>query len=77
MRGSDGNSIPIYVDPIGLQEAERTMASTVLIDLEGVELKTNFCLRLKQLGLAYSIRDGLLQITSEEMRSHQSIRILS
>ena len=66
MRGSDGNSIPIYVDPIGLQEAERTMASTVLIDLEGVALKTSLRLCLKQLGLAYSIRDGLLQITSEE-----------
>jgi hypothetical protein len=31
--------IPIYVDPLGLQEAERNLWSTVSIDLEGVPLK--------------------------------------
>ena len=30
------SGIPIYVDPLGLQEAEKTMKSTVTIDLEGV-----------------------------------------
>jgi hypothetical protein len=65
-RGPNGKGIPIYVDPIGLQEAERTMTSTVVIDLEGVALKTTLRLCLKQLGLSYAIRDGLLMITSEE-----------
>jgi hypothetical protein len=65
-RGQDGKSIPIYVDPIGLQEAERSVTSVVLIDLEGVPLKTSLRLCLKQLGLLYSIRDGLLLISSEE-----------
>jgi hypothetical protein len=65
-RGLDGRGIPIYVDPIGLQEAERSMTSTVAIDLEGVPLKTTLRLCLKQLGLMYNIRDGLLLITSEE-----------
>ena len=32
--------IPIYVDPLVLQEAERSLDSTVSIDLEGVPLKT-------------------------------------
>ena len=34
------SGIPIYVDPLGLQEAERSLNSTVTIDLEGVPLKT-------------------------------------
>ena len=42
------------------------MTSTVVIDLEGVALKTSLRLCLKQLGLAYNIRDGVLLITSEE-----------
>ena len=29
------DGIPIYVDPLGLQEAEKTTASTVTIDLRG------------------------------------------
>ena len=34
------SGIPIYVDPIGLQEAEKSMTSTVRnMDLEGVPLK--------------------------------------
>jgi hypothetical protein len=65
-RGADGKSIPIYVDPIGLQEAEKSMTSVVVIDLDGVPLKTNLRLCLAQLDLAYSIRDGVLLITSEE-----------
>ncbi len=59
------NGIPIYVDPVGLQEAEKTMTSPVTIDLEGVPLKTTLGLVLKQLGLLYSVKNGLLTITSE------------
>src|SRR5262249_4342005 len=58
--------IPIYVEPMGLQEAERTLNSTIAIDLEGVPLKTTLRLGLKQLGLDYSVRDGFLEITSED-----------
>jgi hypothetical protein len=65
-RGPDGKGIPIYVDPIGMQEAEKTMSSTVMIDLEGVALKETLRLCLKQLDLSYSIRDGFVLITSEE-----------
>ena len=56
--------IPIYVDPVGLQQAERSLNSTVQLDLEGVPLKTSLRLILKQLGLAYCIRDGVLIISS-------------
>ena len=63
----DGKAIPIYVDPIGLQEAEKTMDSTVRgMDLDGIALRTTLELSLKQLDLAFAVKDGLLLITSEE-----------
>jgi hypothetical protein len=66
-RSPGGQSIQIYVNPIGLQEAEKTMTSTIRnIDLEGVPLKTSLRHLLDQLDLAYSIRGGLLHITSKE-----------
>jgi RNA polymerase sigma factor (sigma-70 family) len=59
-------AIPIYVDPAGLAEAEKTLQSPVVIDLEGVPLKTTLRLLLKQLGLAYCVKDGLLIISSPQ-----------
>ena len=57
--------IPIYVDPIGLQEAEKSMTSTVRnMDLEGVPLRRTLQLLLKQLDLAYFVEDGVLCVTS-------------
>jgi uncharacterized protein (TIGR02231 family) len=58
------DGIPIYVDPQGLQDADKTMASTVSIDLHGIPLRTSLRLLLKQLSLVYRVRDGLLTITS-------------
>ncbi|HZW34813.1 MAG TPA: sigma-70 family RNA polymerase sigma factor, partial [Isosphaeraceae bacterium] len=58
--------LPIYVDPIGLQEAERSLNSTVSIDLEGVPLRRTLQLVLAQLGLIYHIEDGMLYITSDD-----------
>ncbi len=62
----DYPGIPIYVDPIGLQEAERSLNSTVQVDLDGVPLRETLGLCLKQLGLAYEVKDGRIRITSEE-----------
>jgi serine/threonine protein kinase len=62
--GFDG--IPIHVDPLGLQEAKRSLNSTVSMDLDDVPLKTTLRLILKQLGLAYTVKDGLLIISSAE-----------
>ena len=64
-QGASDNGIPIYVDPVGLNEAEKTMTSPITLDLEGVPLKTTLRLMLKQLGLTYTVKDGLLTITSE------------
>ena len=58
--------IPIYVDPIGMQEAEKSLNSTIQIDLEGVPLRRTLQLALKQLGLAYFVDDGMIYITSQE-----------
>jgi hypothetical protein len=60
------SGIPIYVDPIGLQEAEKTVDSTVALDIEGIPLKATLPLLLKQLGLTYRVADGRLTITSIE-----------
>ncbi|SIO28651.1 hypothetical protein SAMN05444166_3506 [Singulisphaera sp. GP187] len=64
--GTNDNGIPIYVDPMGLQKAEKSMTSPVTLDLEGVPLKTTLRLILKQVGLTYTVKDGLLTITAKE-----------
>src|SRR5262249_696719 len=58
--------IPIYVDPIGLQEAEKTMTSPVVFGLAQVPLRTSLKLILKQLGMVYQVRGGLLTITTSD-----------
>jgi hypothetical protein len=66
-RGTDGKGIPIYVNPIGMQEAEKTPASCIRnIDFDGVPLKISLRLCLDQLDLMYGIRDGVLVITSKQ-----------
>jgi hypothetical protein len=57
--------LPIYIDPVGLQEAEKTMTSPVSIDLAKVPLGTSLDLLLGQLGLKYSVRGGVLRVTSQ------------
>ena len=56
--------LPIYVDPKGLEDADVTLESKFVIDLEGVPLKTSLRLALKQLGLAFCVRDGVIIISS-------------
>jgi hypothetical protein len=59
------SGIQIYVDPIGLQEAEKSTTSTVRnMDLEGVPLRRTLQMLLKQLDLIYFVEDGILCITS-------------
>ncbi len=67
--GADGKVVPIYLDPIGLQEADKTPQSVVHLDFDGVPLKTTLTLCLKQLDLAYCIRDGVLVISFVENAS--------
>ena len=66
-RDPQGQMIAVYVDPVSLQEAEKTMKSTLAsVDLDGVPLRTSLQLGLKQLGLAYVVKDGLIYIISAE-----------
>ncbi|MGC8642033.1 MAG: RNA polymerase sigma factor [Isosphaeraceae bacterium] len=65
-QGPKDSGIPIYVDPLGLQEADKTLTSPVSLDLEHVPLRRTLQLALSQLGLIYFVDDGILVITSEQ-----------
>lgn len=63
----DDTGLPIYVDPIGLLDAEKTLESPVTINLEGMPIGTSLELMLDQLGLAFYVRpEGLLVITNKD-----------
>jgi hypothetical protein len=66
--------IPIYVDPVGLQEAEKIMSTPVGTDPADGPLPLGDHLRriLKPMGLTYQVRQGLLIITSEEAADRPS-----
>ncbi|WP_406701048.1 sigma-70 family RNA polymerase sigma factor [Singulisphaera sp. Ch08] len=70
LAGPKGKAIPIYVDPAGLQEAERTTTSSITMDLQGVPLKTTLTLLLRQLGLAYKVKEGVLIISNENAQDN-------
>lgn len=66
--------IPIYVDPQGLQDVDKTMASTVTIDLDGMPVGKALRLAIRQVGLVTEIdKDGLLVITSSGCRDGEPI----
>ncbi len=65
-KDAKGKTIPIYLDPIGLQEAEKTPQSTVTMDIEDVPLRTTLRLMLVQLSLDYRVRDGMIYIGSRD-----------
>ncbi len=58
--------IPIYVDPVGLQEAKKTLTSPIILDMEGVPLRITLTLLLGQLGLVYRVDEGVLRITGKD-----------
>jgi hypothetical protein len=60
--------IPIYVEPIGMQEAERSMNSTVKRPPSADTLTLGEHLRrvLEPLGLGYEVKAGFLMISSKE-----------
>jgi hypothetical protein len=64
---ADGKGIPIYVNPIGLSEADRTMASKFgPVQLDGVPLRVGLRLCLQRLDLWYVVKDGFLMIESRD-----------
>jgi RNA polymerase sigma factor (sigma-70 family) len=70
-QGSSDSGIPIYVDPIGLQEADKSLTSTIRIDLDSVPLRRTLQLMLSQIGLMYFVDDGILVITSQDSESQK------
>jgi len=78
-QGPDKKAIPIYVDPVGLREAGMTIESPVIMDVEGVALKTTLKLLLKQVSLGYCVKDGLLTISADDsellMQYEEPVRV--
>jgi hypothetical protein len=62
LKDGKGKSIAIYLDPIGLQSAEKTPQSTVTIDLDDLPVRTTLRLLLDQLGMGFRVRDGIVYI---------------
>jgi hypothetical protein len=73
-KGPDGKFMPIYVDPIGIQEAEQTMNSKIAaMTVKGVPLQTTLAHCLKQIGMGFGVEGGLIVITSSEAVPQWSI----
>jgi hypothetical protein len=65
-QGPGDNGVPVYVDPVGLLEAGATMKSPVSVHVSGVPLRSTLTWLLDPLGLTYTVKDGLLTVTSKE-----------
>ncbi len=63
------DGIPIYVDPIGLVEAEKTMSSGVSLEVKGIPLRRSLPLILGQVDLACVVDADLVTITSRTRAS--------
>ncbi len=62
----NAREISIIVVPRGLEDAKVSLESTVLMNVDGVPLKTCLRLLLKQLGLAYVVKEGRVIINTPE-----------
>jgi hypothetical protein len=56
--------IPIYVDPFGLSEVDKTMSTKVALDFKQQSIRSVLHYSLRPLGLSYDVRDGFLMISS-------------
>jgi RNA polymerase sigma factor (sigma-70 family) len=66
-QGPNDTGIKIYLDPVALKESKiDPHTATVTMDVEGVPLRISLRLALKQLGLAYCVRDRMVIISSVE-----------
>lgn len=63
--GPNDSGVPIYVDPVGLQEAEAFLLKKVSIESKkGEPLGSSLKRLLNSIGLGYRVKDGLLSISS-------------
>ena len=59
--------LPMYVDPVGLQNSERSMTSTVTnLDFDAIPVGDALRLCLKQLDLGFSVRQGYVLISDRD-----------
>ena len=64
---SPGSALSLYLDPVGLFEADRTEESSVKLAIEGLNLEDSLHLICDQLGLSVEIRDnGLVYIDNKD-----------
>lgn len=66
-QGPNDAGIPIYVDPIGLQEAEATLTTKVSVTSKpGEPLGDALKRLLEPVKLTYLVKDGLFTVTSKQ-----------
>ena len=58
--------LPIYVEPVGLHETDRTLTSTITIEMENTPLRATLSHALTQLGLTFTVNDGIVIISSNK-----------
>ena len=63
-KGQDRKSIPIYVDPLGLQEAENSLTTPISFAAKGEPLKSSLDRLFRSIDLTYEVKDGFLLVTS-------------
>jgi hypothetical protein len=68
--------IPIYVDPLGLQEAQTSIDTKLPSVFQVATLRDILHVALRQLKLSYSVRDGFLMISSRTEIMEQRLDIL-
>jgi hypothetical protein len=57
--------IPIYLDPVALNDADKSLNDKITIDMKGIPLATTLDLILHHLGMMYELRpEGFLFITN-------------
>jgi hypothetical protein len=69
--------IPIYIDPIGLQEAQQSLIAPIQAPFPRGDLPLREQLRriLKPLSLSFSVASGYLMITSEDSMDEETVEL--
>jgi hypothetical protein len=67
------HEITIVLDPEGMEEAGVTPDQLVTLNLKGISLRSAFRILLGPLHLTYTVKDEVLQITSEEKAGEQLV----
>jgi RNA polymerase sigma factor (sigma-70 family) len=75
--GSGNSGIPIYVDPVGIDEVGVRITSPIdVVAMEGAPLRQNIRRALLPLGLGFRTKNGLLMISSRDATLEQQIQEL-